>query len=281
MLALCVGAVPHLAGCTKPDAAGHGIRIVAAENFYGSVAQEIAGDSARITSILTNPNQDPHEFTAGAETARQVADANIIIFNGLGYDEWMKKLLDVDANPNRTVICVSDLIRASAGMNPHISCDPMAMLALATKLSVILKQPNNLAKFQRQMDTIEAKMAEIKSKYSGVPVTATEPVFEYMVSALGLTNENIPFQRAVLNGTEPSFEATAEFERSLRSQRVKLLLYNTQVTSPASERMKAIAQQNGIPIVGVTETEPPNSKSYADWMLTELTAIENALNTNS
>jgi len=256
------------------------INVVAAENFYGGVAQQIAGDSASVTSILTNPNQDPHEFAADASTAKSVADADIVIYNGLGYDDWMEKLLAVQSKSGRIVIRVADLIGFTNGDNPHIWYDPRTMPLLATKLSDILKQTNNLIAFQNEMNSVTTKIAEIKSARAGTIVTATEPVFGWMSRALGFKSINNEFQRAVMNDTEPSFQQTADFEKSLREKTVKILFYNSQVTDPTTQRMLDLAKNSGVPVVGVTETQPLETKDYVDWMLSELNDIEAALQGN-
>lgn len=253
------------------------INIVAAENFYGGVAQQIAGSSANVASILTNPNQDPHEFTADAATAKSVADADIVIYNGLGYDDWMEKLLAAQGKAGRVVIRVADLIGATNGENPHIWYAPHTMTVLAAKLAEILKRPDNLATFQKEMDPVTAKIAKIKSAHEGLVVTATEPVFGWMIQALGFKSENDAFQLAVMNDTEPSFQQTADFEKSLREKSVNILFYNSQVTDPTTERMLGLARKSGVPVVGVTETQPLEVGSYVDWMLTELNAVEAAL----
>ena len=272
-----------LAGCSKNaagDAGASKVSIVAAENFYGGVARQIAGDSADVTSILNNPNQDPHEFTTDAATARAVADADIVIYNGVGYDDWMNKLLGVQGKPGRIVIRVSDLIGAKSGDNPHIWYDPRTMPALATKLAEILKQPDNLAAFQKEMNAVLSKIAEIKSAHAGTVVTATEPVFGYMADALGFKMENYGFQLAVMNDTEVSFQQASDFEKSLHDKSMKILFYNSQVTDPVTQRVQGIAKKLGVAVIGVTETQPPDAKSYADWMLEELNQVETALERN-
>jgi len=262
----------------KPDAAK--TSIVAAENFYGGVAQEIAGNSATVTSILSNPNQDPHEFSTDAATAMDVANADIVIYNGLGYDDWMNNLLGVQGKPGRIVIRVADLIGATNGANPHIWYDPRTMPALAARLAEIFKQPKNLAAFQQQMAAVTAKIAKIKSAYGGTVVTATEPVFGYMASALGFKMENYQFQLAVMNDTEISFQQAADFEKSLHDKSMKILFYNSQVTDPVTQRERESAKKIGVAVIGVTETQPPDAKNYADWMLAELNQVETALETN-
>jgi zinc/manganese transport system substrate-binding protein len=253
------------------------VRIVAAENFYGDVAQQIAGPSAQVTSILSNPNQDPHEFQTDAKTAKAVADADIVIYSGIGYDDWMGKLLGAQGKPTRAVINVSSLIGAKDGDNPHIWYDPKTMPALAAKLGEILQAPAAAANFTASMTPELSKIAELKPKCAGMTVTATEPVFGYMAAALGFNMVNYQFQITVMNDTEPSFQQTADYEKSLTSHTVKILFYNSQVTDPVTQRMQTLAQDNHIPVVGVTETQPLDAKSYQDWMLRELTGIEAAL----
>ena len=282
---VCVGLLAVLAtGCGKKETVQPGavkMSIVAAENFYGGVAQEIAGNSAAVTSILSNPNQDPHEFTTDAATAMAVANADIVIYNGLGYDDWMNKLLGVQGSKaGRIVIRAADLIGAKAGDNPHIWYDPRTMPALAARLAEILKQPDNLAAFQKEMKSVTAKIAEVKSAHSGTVVTATEPVFGYMADALGFKMENYEFQLAVMNDTEVSFQQAADFEKSLHDKSMKILFYNSQVTDPVTQRMQEIAKKNGVAVIGVTETQPPDAKNYADWMLTELNQVATALETS-
>lgn len=272
-----------MTGCGRNETSKQDVavlNIVAAENFYGGVARQIAGDSANVISIISNPNQDPHEFSTDAATARAVANADIVIYNGIGYDDWMNRLLGVQGKAGRIVIRVADLIGAKAGDNPHIWYDPRTMPALAARLAEILKQPDNLAVFQKEMNALTLKIAEIKSAYGGTPVTATEPIFGYMADALGFKMENFGFQLAVMNDTEPGFQQTADFENSLREKSVKIIFYNSQVTNPATQRMLEIAKKNGVPVVGIAETQPPDAGNYVDWMLTELNEVETTLGAN-
>ncbi|HUB67712.1 MAG TPA: zinc ABC transporter substrate-binding protein [Candidatus Methylacidiphilales bacterium] len=259
---------------------------MAAENFYGGVAKQIAGSSATVKSILTNPNQDPHEFTTNASTAKSVADADIVIYSGISYDPWMDKLLGTAGKPNRVVINVADLIGGKDGDNPHIWYDPKTMPALGTKLVEVLSKlnPDKSTVYQKRLDDFNAsmkpeldKIAQIKASSSGLEVTATEPVFGYMSGALGFKMLNYDFQVNIMNDAEPSADQTAAFEKSLTSHTAKILFYNSQVTDPTTDRIKKIAQQSGVPIVGVTETQPPDQKSYVGWMLHELDGVQAAL----
>jgi len=271
---------------TSLTAPANDLKIVAAENFYGGVAQEIAGPDATVTSILTNPNQDPHEFTTNAETAKAVADADIVIYNGISYDPWMGKLLATGGKPDRVVIKVSDLIGAKEGDNPHIWYDPRTMPALAAKLVEVLSKidPDQSTADQKWLEVFNKSMkieldliAKIKAEAAGMNVTATEPVFGYMADALGFKMLNYDFQLKIMNDAEPTAAQTAEFEKSITSKNVKILFYNSQVTDPITERMQKIAREAKIPVIGVTETQPLDQKRYFTWMLTELLQVKAAL----
>jgi len=273
-----------------PSLNADNFKIVAAENFYGGIAQQIAGESAEVTSILTNPNQDPHEFTTSAITAKAVADADLIIYSGLSYDPWMEKLLGTKGKPNRVVIKVADLVGGKEGDNPHIWYNPGTTPALAEKLAEVLSQsdsnetPNyqkRLSDFKASMKPVFDKIATIQHISAGVEVTATEPVFGYMANALRFKMLNYDFQVRIMNDSEPGADQTAAFEKSLTSKTAKILFYNRQVTDPTTERLQKIAQQSGIPIVGVTETQPADQPTYVGWMLHELDEVQAALEAKS
>jgi zinc/manganese transport system substrate-binding protein len=259
--------------------------IVAAENFYGDVAQQLAGAGATVSSILSNPDQDPHLFEASPSVARLLSGAAIVIYNGADYDPWMTKLLAASRSPNRKVIIVADLAHRKPGDNPHLWYDPPTMPAYARALAAELSERDpthkgdhdqRLRAFLASMQPLEAKIAELRRKYGGIDVTATEPVFGYMSAALGFRMRNERFQLAVMNNAEPRASDVAAFETDLRKHAVRLLFYNSQATDAAAQRLVRIAQQSKIPIVGVTETERPG-KNYQDWIMSELDAIAQAL----
>ena len=274
----------------SPTAPAADLKIVAAENFYGGVAQQIAGSGASVKSILTNPNQDPHEFTTNADTAKAVADADIVIYSGISYDPWMDKLLGTSGKPDREVINVADLIGAKDGDNPHIWYDPETMPALAARLVGVLSKldPAQAGVYQKRLGDFNAsmkpeldKIAAIKAASAGLEVTATEPVFGYMARALGFKMLNYDFQIKIMNDAEPTADQTAAFEKSLTSKTARILFYNSQVTDPTTDRIQQIARQAGIPVVGVTETQPPDQKSYVGWMMHELDGVQAALGAKS
>jgi len=253
------------------------VNIVAAENFYGGVAAQVAGTSAKVTSIMSNPNQDPHEFQTDAATAKAVANADIVIYSGIGYDTWMEKLIASQAKTWRIVIKVSDLIGAKEGDNPHIWYDPRTMPALVARLASVLNKPDAVPRFSKAMRPLLEEMTKLQPKAQGVKVTATEPVFGYMATALGFEMLNYGFQLAVMNDTDPSFRQTANFEKSLTTKNARILFCNSQVSNPVTQRMKDLAKNSGIPVVGVTETQPADAKTYVQWMLSQLAAVDAAL----
>jgi zinc/manganese transport system substrate-binding protein len=254
------------------------VTIVAAENFYGGVAAKVVGSSANVTSIMSNPNQDPHEFQTDADTAKAVANADIVIYSGLGYDSWMEKLISSQAKPGRVVIKVSDLIGAKDGDNPHIWYDPRTMPALVAKLASVLNKPDAVAKFSKSMKPLLDEIAKLQPKARGVKVTATEPVFGYMAAALGFEMLNYGLQLSVMNDTDPSFRQMVNFEKSLTTKTARILFCNSQVSNPATQRMQALAKSSGIPVVGVTETQPADATTYVQWMISQLMAVDAALN---
>ncbi len=261
------------------------IKTVAAENVYGNIAQQIGGSNVAVSSILSNPNQDPHEFEASASIARQVADADLVIYNGASYDPWMTKLLSASRTTSRQVIEVARLVNKREGDNPHMWYDVHAISALAKALADTFAKldPTHQtefgerhAAFERSMRPVVERIAELRTKYAGSVVTATEPVFGYMADALGLNMRNDRFQLAVMNGTEPSARDIAAFERDLKSRSVKALFYNSQTSGALADRMRTIAVDAGIPIIAVSETQP-QGLTYQQWMVSQLDAFARAL----
>jgi len=200
--------------------------VVAAENFYGDIAQQIGGNRVDVTSILNNPDQDPHLFETTPAIVRQIAAARIVVFNGADYDAWMDKLLKAGPRADRTVITAAELVNRKAGDNPHVWYDPGTMPAVARALADAFSKadPAHAADYAARLETfvaslkpIAGKVAEIRATYADVAITATEPVFSYMASALGLKMRNERFQMAIMNDTEPSARDIAAFERDLKT----------------------------------------------------------------
>ncbi|HLW48478.1 MAG TPA: zinc ABC transporter substrate-binding protein [bacterium] len=263
------------------------IPIVAAENFYADVIGQIAGDHVILTSIISDPNADPHEYETSARDIAAIARARLVIVNGIGYDGFMTKLLRASPNPAREVIVVAALVGRKDGDNKHLWYGPPTMLRFARTVTEALARIDAanarsyhdwLLLFETSYKPFTDKVAALRGKIAGTPIAVTEPVFNYMADALGLkvlTPEE--FQRAIEEGEDPPARALAQMEDQLHAHRVKVLMYNTQTVTPLTEKVKRDAKQFGVPIVGVSETLPPGGLNYQRWMLSQLDALEQAL----
>jgi zinc/manganese transport system substrate-binding protein len=274
-----------LATLTAAHAADGKIALVAAENFYGSVAQQIGGDRVSVTSIMSNPDQDPHLFEVSPGIIRQIAAAQIVVYNGADYDPWIEKLLTVTPRPGRAVIVAAALVNRKAGDNPHLWYDPATMPAVAGALAGALTAADpahkddyaaRLKTFLASLEPLNEKIAAIRGKFAGMPVTASEPVFGDMANALKLAMRNERFQLAIMNDTEPSARDLAAFERDLKTHQVRVLFYNKQAQNNIVQHLVDLARASNIPVVGVTESAPPGM-SYQDWMLMQLDETQRAL----
>jgi zinc/manganese transport system substrate-binding protein len=272
-------------GQASAFAADGPIVVVAAENFYGDVAQQIGGERVAVTSILSNPDQDPHLFETSPSIVREIAGAQVVVSNGADYDPWMDKLLKAAPKPSRSVIIAADLMHKSAGDNPHLWYDPATMPAVATALADAFTAADRahadfyaarLKTFIASLEPINSKIAAIRSKFSGVAVTATEPVFGYMTDALNLTMRNQRLQLAIMNDTEPSAGDIAAFEHELVTHAVRVMFYNKQASGEIVRRFIEVARAANVPVVPVTETCPAGLP-YQDWILGELAKTAAAL----
>jgi zinc/manganese transport system substrate-binding protein len=284
VLALALTFIPAL-GQGTPARAEDRIAVVAAENFYGDIARQIGGERVAVISIMNNPDQDPHLFETTPAIVRQLAGAQIAILNGANYDPWMDKLLAAAPRAGRIVISAAQLTGRKPGDNPHLWYDPVTMPAVATAFAEALGKADSahasdytarLKTTLAALDRISQRVTQLKAKHAGAVVTATEPVFGPMAQALGLTMRNERFQLAMMNDTEPSARDLAAFERDLKEHKVKVLIYNSQVSEKLTERLRDVAGKSKVPVVGVTETMPPNI-SFQDWVLGELDALDKAL----
>lgn len=198
----------------------------------------------------------------------------------------MDKLLAASkGNEKRTVIVAAQIVGRKAGDNPHLWYDPATMPALAKAVSAYLASADpahkndydaRLATFLDSLKPIDASIAQLKSRYKGVPVTATEPVFGYMADAIGFEMRNQRFQMASMNETEPSPADIAAFEKDLRERRVHVLIYNSQATGALTRRLLNVAKDAHVPSISVTETLPAK-RTYQQWMQSQLEAPAGAL----
>jgi zinc/manganese transport system substrate-binding protein len=262
-------------------------KVVAAENFWGSLATQLGGARVEVTSIITNPNADPHAFEASPQTAKLVADAKLVVVNGIGYDDFMDKLLGASTKPDRVVLNVQEILKKADDDNAHVWYDAATMPAVAEAVTAALSRldPQDASFFVDQktkylaaLKAIDDKIAALKAKFDGTPVAFTEPVAAYQARAIGLvvrTPEG--FMRAIEQGVDPAPADVAAERDLLTGRKVKALLYNSQVTSPLTTDIHDLAVASSVAVVGVAETIPPQFKTYQEWMLAQLAELETAL----
>jgi zinc/manganese transport system substrate-binding protein len=269
---------------------GSGGRIVAvgAENEYADVIQQVGGKYVQVSAILSNPNTDPHTFEASASVARLLDSAQLVVQNGVGYDTFMNTIESAVPNSARKVVVVQHLLGLpDSTPNPHLWYKPSTMPAVANAIAADLStlQPahasyfkGNAAAFTSSLTAWDKAIAAFKAKYPNTPVATTEPVADYMLQAAGADNLTPwAFQADIMNGTDPSAQDVA-VQRSLFTQhKVKVFLYNQQVTDSLTESFIALARANGIPVVGVYETMPEPGFNYQSWMLAEIQDLQKAV----
>ena len=262
------------------------INVVAAENFYGDIVKQLGGSHVSVTSILSDPNIDPHQYEANVQTAVQVSQAQLVIENGGGYDDWMDKILSGSPNPNRFVLKGFDIAQVKLPENEHVwySIDNAATIAQAITNDLKKLDPanaatfeNNFQIFKQSLQPIQQKIAEIKSKYAGTPVGLTETIYLYQAVQLGL-NVLTPFefQKAMAEGNEPPADTVVTAENQITHHQIKVLIFNEQTITPSTTKLENDARAQNIAIVPVTETMPPG-KTYQTWMLDQLNVLEQAL----
>jgi zinc/manganese transport system substrate-binding protein len=270
---------------------GKVIQVVAAENFWGSLVSQIGGTHVQVLSIVSDPNADPHEYESNATDARAVANADYVIENGVGYDSWMDKLLSAGGKSDRTLLDIQQLVGVPNGGNPHMWYDPVYVNAAIAQMEtdLIAIDPADTAYYQQNYATLRSNLAEyqgritaIKQQFGGTKVASTESIFAYLATAAGLDLVSPPaFIDAVAEGNDPPADSVVTFENQLKSGQVKVLVYNEQTVTPLTQNMKALAAQENIPVIGVTETIQPPDATFQEWMNSELIDLQNALNANA
>jgi zinc/manganese transport system substrate-binding protein len=264
------------------------IQIVAAENFWGSLVSQIGGTHVQVMSIVSDPNADPHEYESNTENARAFATADYIIVNGAGYDEWADKLIGAGIKPTTKVLNVAELLGKQDGDNPHFWYSPEYVNQTVKQMEsdLISIDPSNAKDYEQNYATLQVslsqyqnRIAEIKQQFGGTQVAATESIFEYLANATGLDLVSPPaFTHAVAEGNDPPADSVVQFETQLQSGNVSVLVYNQQTVTPLTDNIKKLASEQGIPVIGITETIQPPDVSFQDWMNSELITLQNALN---
>jgi zinc/manganese transport system substrate-binding protein len=280
-----------LAGCgnnAKGNSSPGVINAVGAENEYADVLSQIGGQYVHVSSILNNPNTDPHTFESSPSVAAEVSAAQLIVQNGVGYDTFMNTIESASPSSTRKVIVVQKLLGLPTDTpNPHLWYDPKTMPATAKAMAADLEQlqPDHAAYFESNLNTFLTSLdpwyraiAAFKDKYKNVTVATTEPVADYLLTAMGINNLTPwQFQADIMNGVDPSPQDVSLENGFFSNHTVKVFCYNQQVVDPLTTSIRLYALNEGVPVVGVYETMPTPGYDYQSWMLAEVNAIQKAV----
>jgi zinc/manganese transport system substrate-binding protein len=289
--ALLTAVAAGLCACTggsPTPASGGRVSVVAGENTWGDIARQIGGSHVSVTSIITNPNTDPHVYESDPRSAAQIDNAQVVIVNGAGYDDFMTKSLASDSRAARKVISVQHVLGATGNnVNPHFwywtARLPAVAAAIRNQLSAVDPKDASVfaagaRRFDRSLAPLLRVIARIKHSYAGTPIAYTERVPGYLVQAAGLTlGTPASFSQAVEDGTDPSPQDAQTFNTDITDHRVKVLLYNSQVVDAQTTAVKRLATTAHLPVVGMSETLPPSYPTFQAWQLAQDNALLSAL----
>ena len=290
--ALALATVLMLVGCAtsaRPAASpGAPIRVLAAESTWGSIAEQLGGAKAQVTSVIANPNTDPHDYEPTVADARNAADASIVVYTGAGYDSWVGRLLAASPNPARIELNVGDRAGVSAGGNPHLWYSPSVVHAVARRITEGYKRldPADAAYFDQRQTAFESQslakydalVAQIASDYAGTPIGASESIVVPLAEALHLRILTPPsLMQAVSEGVDPSAADKTAVDRQIKSRQIRVFIYNRQNSTPDVMALVAEANAAGVPVVTVTETPEPAGATFQDWQTSQLQRIADAL----
>jgi zinc/manganese transport system substrate-binding protein len=287
-----------LAGCATGSPAGSGsvdqpggkakIAVVAAENFWGSIAAQVGGEHVAVISIIASPDADPHDYEPTAADGRAMARARYVITNGAGYDPWVGKLIDANPVPARSMLTVGDLVGVKKGGNPHRWYFPDDVHRVIEQIAADYQRidPANAGYFDQQKQNYQTQglarynqlIADIKSKYSGTPIGASESIVTPLAEGLGLTMKTPErFLDAVSEGTDPTAADKITADQQITTKQIKVFVFNSQNSTPDVAALVTAAKDAGIPVATVTETPVPATTSFQDWQVGQLEGIEQAL----
>jgi zinc/manganese transport system substrate-binding protein len=279
---------PGAAGGTAAAASTTKITAIGAENEYADVISQVGGEYVNVTAIESNPNTDPHTYEASPAVAREISGAKLIVQNGVGYDTWATTIENAAPDPSRKVINVQQLLGLpDSTPNPHLWYKPTTMPAVANAIATDLGQIDpahasyykaNATSFIASLTAWNNAIAAFKAAHPNTPVATTEPVADYMLQAVGANNMTPwAFQADIMNGTDPSPQDVTIEKNLFTQHKVKVFLYNQQVTDSLTESIINLAHASGIPVVGVYETMPTPGYDYQSWMLAEVNALDKAV----
>ncbi|HEY9483154.1 MAG TPA: zinc ABC transporter substrate-binding protein [Micromonosporaceae bacterium] len=283
-----VAAVAACATTPKTGATTGKVRVVAAESFWGSLASQLGGTHAQVTSIITNPATDPHDYEPSGPDAVNLSGAQLAIINGVGYDTWATKIVSVDPGPTHTVLTVGDLVGVAPGGNPHRWYSPANVRTVIDRITAdyISIDPSDAAYFKSQHDTVVNTslkqyfdlIDQIKTTYGGTPVGASESIFAPLAEATGLDLITPPsFLDAISEGADPTAADKQTIDTQIAEKKMKAYVYNSQNATPDVQRQVDAATANGIPVSTMTETLSPAGTTFEQWQVRQLTALRDAL----
>jgi zinc/manganese transport system substrate-binding protein len=282
--ALCAVLLAACGGPTDPTKGARVVNVVAAEDVWADVAAQIGGAHAHVSSLINDPNADPHLFSADALSAGRVARANLAIVNGLGYDDFADKLLAAAPSDRRRVLTIAAVLGASG--NPHLWYDAPALPRVARAIAGALAAADprdawlfraSAARFVRSLRPLDAAVGAIRARHRGAPVAYTERVAGYLLAAAGLrVLTPAGYAQAIEDGSEPSPGDAQRMTDLIGKRRVKALVYNAQAATSTTQRLRALATRAGVPVVAVTETLPRGERFQA-WQTRQARALLKAL----
>jgi zinc/manganese transport system substrate-binding protein len=271
-----------------PQTSGDKPTVVAAEDFWGSIASQLGGDHVSVTSVITNPNADPHDYEPTTADARDIATAGYVIENGIGYDPWVQRLLDSNPMQGRGVLNVGNLVGVPVDGNPHQWYSPTSVQKVIDAITTEYKKldPKDANAFEQLRSSFENQglaeyhrlIEEIRTKYAGTPVGASESIFAELAPALGLRLITPPgFLTAVSEGTDPTAADKATIDHQIASREINVYVYNRQNATPDVQQQIQAAQRVGIPLATITETLVPEGATFQAWQVGQLRSLESAL----
>jgi zinc/manganese transport system substrate-binding protein len=267
------------------------IQVVAGENFWGSLVSQLGGSRVNVTSIVSDPNTDPHEYESNPSNARAISDAKFVVVNGAGYDTWALNIIAAANTPNQVVLNVQELLNQPVDANPHFWYSPYYVNSTVAAMykDLVKIDPSDKSYFTTQYADLNSSLwtsymkqeTLIKQQFSGAPVAATESIFVYMANATGLNIVTPPeFMKALAEGNDPSAQDVATFEQQLMggNSTVHLLVYNAQTVTPLTQSLLSLASQHEIPYIRISETIQPPNYTFQAWMQGEVAQLQNGLN---
>jgi len=290
VVALAVGAIGCASGTSTGSAAGGSAKVtaVAAEDMWGNLLGQLGGDRVAVSSIISDPGVDPHDYDAKPSDSAAVADARLVVVNGVGYDEWASKLVGANPSSGRVVVDVGQVVGAKQGDNPHRWYVPADVHRVVAAMASALKKvdPAGSALYDAQaarlesegLKTYDEQVARIRAASTGTPIAISESIFAGMADALGLkVLTPLSFSDAVAEGNEPTAQDKGTVDRQISEHQIAVFVYNSQNATPDVRSLANAADKAGIPVVAVTETLSPRGATFQDWQQGQLSALEGAL----